>query len=256
MIHETSIVDSAAKIGEGVSIGPFSIIGPDVIIEMGTSIASHVVIDGKTTIGSGNRIYDFACIGCEPQHVGYRGEKTGLSIGENNTIREYCTISRGTAEGGGMTRIGDNNFLMAYVHVAHDCSVGSHTIFANNASLAGHVSLGDYVVLGGFSLIHQYCRVGAHSMTQMGTVCPQDIPPYILAAGNKVEARGINVKGLRNRDFSEDDIVDLKRAYKLIYRSKQSTGEAISMLESGEWKSEHIPELAHFLKSSDRGIIS
>ena len=256
MIHASAIVDPAAEFGEDVSVGPFSVIGPGVRIGDGSSIGAHVIIDGNTTIGRQNRIYDFASIGCEPQHTGYRGEETGLNIGDHNVIREYCTISRGTEHGGGITRIGDHNFLMAYVHVAHDCVIGSHTIFANGASLAGHVSVGDYVVLGGFSLVHQFCRVGAHCITGIGAVCIQDIPPYVLAAGNKAITHGINVKGLRKRDFTNIDILELKRAYKLIYRSGYSTGEAMLQLESRDWDSEHVSQLATFLKTSERGIIS
>jgi UDP-N-acetylglucosamine acyltransferase len=256
MIHASALVDAAAEIGENVSIGPFSIIGPGVTIGDGSRIGSHVVIEGETTIGRDNRIYDFSCLGCEPQHTGYQGEKTALHIGANNVIREYCTISRGTEAGGGITRIGDNNFLMAYTHIAHDCAVGSRTIFANGASLAGHVVVGDYVVLGGFTGVHQFCRVGAHCITGIGAVCIQDIPPYVLAAGNKAVAHGINVKGLRIRDFNDADIQELKRAYKLIYRSGYSIGEATVQLESREWESEHVHDMVRFLKTSDRGVIS
>ena len=256
MIHASAIVDPAAEIGENVSVGPFSVIGPGVCLGAESAIGSHVVIDGNTTIGRHNRIYDFACLGCEPQHTGYHGEETGLSIGDHNIIREYCTISRGTEGGGGTTRVGNHNFLMAYVHIAHDCVIGSNTIFANGASLAGHVSVGDYVVLGGFSLVHQFCRVGAHCITGIGAVCIQDIPPYVLAAGNKAVTHGINVKGLRKRDFGDNDILELKRAYKLIYRSGYSIGEALVQLESRDWGSDHVVALARFLRTSDRGIIS
>ena len=256
MIHASAIVDSAAEIGEGVSIGPFSIIGPNVRIGNNSSIGSHVVIDGDTVIGQDNRIYDFASLGCEPQHTGYAGEKTGLNMGDHNVIREYCTISRGTEGGGGITRIGDHNFLMAYAHIAHDCVIGSRTIFANGASLAGHVTVGDYVVLGGFTGVHQFCRVGAHCITGIGAVCIQDIPPYVLAAGHLAVAHGINVKGLRKRDFSNVDILELKRAYRLIYRSGYSIGEATVKLESCNWDSEHVHHLVRFLKSSERGVIS
>ena len=256
MIHDSAIVDPSAELGENVSVGPFTVIGPSVRIGDNSSVGSHVIMEGETTLGQNNRIYDFACLGCEPQHTGYGGENTALSIGDNNVIREYATISRGTLAGGGITRIRDNNFLMAYTHVAHDCDIGSQVIFANGASLAGHVSVGDYVVLGGFTGVHQFCRVGAHCITGIGAVCIQDVPPYVLAAGHKAVAHGINIKGLRKRDFKDVDIGELKRAYKVIYRSGYSIGEATQRLECSDWSSKHVHHMIEFLKTSERGIIS
>ena len=219
MIHPSAVVESGASLADDVSVGAFSVIGGGVSVGAGTWIGPHVVITGNTRIGADNKIFQFSSIGEQPQHVGYRGEPTGVDIGDRNIIREYCTINRGTEIGGGVTRIGDDNFLMAYVHIAHDCQLGSNSIFANCASLAGHVEVGDYAVLGGFTLVHQFCRVGAHCITGIGSVCLQDVPPYVVAAGNRARPHGINVKGLRRRSFTETEILELKRAYKTVYRS-------------------------------------
>lgn len=254
MIHETVIVHDSANIGENVTIDPYSIIGPNVSIGDNCQIGSHTVVEGRTSIGANTKISSFAAIGGAPQHSGYMGEDTSLEIGENNVIREYCTINRGTIEGGSLTSIGDNNFLMAYVHIAHDCHVGSNTIFANAASLAGHVHVGDYAVMGGFSLVHQFCRVGAHCITGIGAVCLLDVPPYMIVAGNKAVTHGINVKGMRRRDFTEEDILVLKRAYKTFYRSDFSMKDGLSKLEAmGD--NPHLVSLIGFLRSTERGVI-
>lgn len=255
MIDDRAVIASGAQLGERVSVGPYSIIGEDVIIGDDTWIGPHVVITGRSKIGSKNKIYQFCSIGEAPQHLGYPGEHTRLEIGDGNIVREYCTINRGSEEKEGVTRIGGNNFLMAYVHIAHDCQLGDNTIFANCASLAGHVTVGDYAVLGGFSLVHQYCRIGAHCITGIGTVCLQDVPPYIIAAGNRAVPHGINVKGLRKRSFSDIDISELKRAYKLIYRRNLSLNASIIELESNRWQSPEVRNLAHFLKHTQRGIV-
>lgn len=255
MIDQRAVVDARAQIDDNVTIGAFSIVGPGVTIGRDVWIGPHVVITGDTTIGRGTRIYQFCSIGEAPQHLGYKGEQTRLVIGEDNLIREYCTLNRGTGPGGGVTRIGDRNFLMAYVHIAHDCQLGSNTIFANCASLAGHVTVGDYAVLGGFSLIHQFCRVGAHCITGIGTVCLQDIPPYIVAAGNRATPHGINVKGIKRRDFSETDIGELKKAYKILYRSGLQLNEALERLSGDGWQSAHVEKLERFIATSERGII-
>lgn len=255
MIDERAIVDPRAQLGEKVHIGPFSVIGPDVTIEDDVWIGPHVVINGTTSVGAGSKIYQFCSIGEAPQHLGYKGEKTRLEIGRRNVIREYCTLNRGTLGGGGVTRVGNDNFIMAYVHVAHDCQVGSNTIFANCASLAGHVEVGDFAVLGGFTLVHQFCRVGAHSITGIGTVCLQDVPPFMVAAGNRAVPHGINVKGIKRRDFSDDDITELKRAYKILYRCGLTLGDALQKLEQGVWDSTNVSLLQKFIETSERGII-
>lgn len=255
MIDSRAIVEPGAVIGENVSIGPFSIISKDAVIGDGTWIGPHVVITGNTTVGRENKIYQFCSIGEAPQHLGYKGENTKVDIGDNNTIREYCTINRGTMQGGGLTKIGNDNFLMAYVHIAHDSIVGSHTIFANCASLAGHVSVDDFAILGGFTLVHQFCRIGRHSITGIGCVCLQDVPPYVLAAGNRAEPHGINVKGLRRRGFSENEILALKRTYKALYRSELPLKQAkLKILQQNE-SCEAINHFIEFIDNSERGII-
>jgi UDP-N-acetylglucosamine acyltransferase len=253
VIHPQAIIDANVKLGNDVHIGPYSIIGRDVEIGHRTWIGPHVVLNGPTAIGQDNKIYQFCSIGDAPQHLGYRDEPTRLQIGDRNIIREYCTINRGTAEGHGITRIGSDNFFMAYVHIAHDCLVGDHTIFANCASLAGHVSIGDYAFLGGFSGIHQFCRVGAHCMTGIATITFKDIPPYVLAAGNTASPHGINVRGLRRRQFPASAIDALRDAYKLIYRSGLPLAEALARLEGHEQK--EVTQLVSFIHASERGII-
>ncbi len=255
MIHPQAIVDPGAKIGKNVHIGPFSIIGAGVEIGDNTWIGPHVVINGLARIGKDNKIYQFSSLGEAPQHLGYKGEPTRLEIGDRNIIREYCTLNRATASGGGVTRLGDDNFIMAYCHVAHDCHVGNRTIFANGTSLAGHVVVEDYVIFGGFSLIHQFCRVGAHCMTGIGTVTFKDIPPYLLVAGNTAEPHGLNVRGLKRRQFSDTSIEALRKAYKILYKSGLGLNEAIEQLEP---IAKDCAEAAHFLtfiKRSERGII-
>lgn len=254
-IHPTAIIGEGAKIGKGVSIGPYSIIGSDVELGDNNKIASHVVIDGHTTIGDNNQVFQFSSIGAEPQSKAYAGEATQTIIGSHNVFREYTTVNRGTVDDQGITRVGDHNFIMAYVHIAHDCVLGDNTTFANCASLAGHVHVGDYVIMGGFSLVHQFCRVGAHCITGIGAVCIQDVPPYTLAAGNKAITHGINVKGLRRRDFTDIDITELKRAYKLIYRSGLTSSDAIKQINAGDWESDHIKVLTEFITASKRGVI-
>ncbi len=255
MIDDRAVIAAGARLGANVSVGPYSVIDENVVIGDGTAVGPHVVITGRTTIGRDNRLFQFCSIGEAPQHLAYAGADTRLEIGNGNIIREYCTINRGSEEKEGVTRLGDNNFLMAYVHIAHDCQLGDNTIFANCASLAGHVTVGDYAVLGGFSLVHQYCRIGAHCITGIGTVCLQDVPPYIMVAGNRAEPHGINVKGLRKRSFSSHDISELKQAYKLVYRSNLPLKESISRLDADEWQSPEVRKLAQFLKNTHRGIV-
>lgn len=254
MIHPLAIVDPEAKIGKDVQIGAFSIIGAGVEIGNETWVGPHVVINGPARIGSKNRIFQFSSIGEAPQHMGYKGEPTWLEIGDRNIIREYCTLNRGTVEGGGATRLGHDNFIMAYCHVAHDCQVGNRTIFANGTSLAGHVRVEDQVIFGGFTMIHQFCRVGAHAMTGISTVTFKDIPPYLLVAGNTAVPHGLNVRGLKRRNFSEQTIESLRQAYKLVYKSGLRLSEATEQLTQAATN----PEVKHFLdfiKKSERGII-
>lgn len=255
MIHPHALVDSSAKLGRNVHVGAFSIIGPDVEIDEGTWIGPHVVITGPTRIGRENRIYQFSSIGEAPQDLKFGGEATRLEIGDRNTIRESCTFSRGTTGGGGVTRIGNDNFFMAYVHVAHDCHVGDSTIFANNASLAGHVMVGDHAVLGGFTGIHQFCRVGAHCMTGIATISFKDIPPYVLTAGNTAEPHGLNLKGLKRRGFSADTIEALRRAYKTVYKSGLRLEEALSELAGLAGEHKEVATFVDFIRETKRGII-
>ena len=255
MIPPLAIVDPGAKIGKDVQIGAFSIIGAGVEIGNGTWIGPHVVINGPTRIGSENRIYQFSSIGEGPQHLGYKGEPTRLEIGDDNTIREFCTFNRGTVQDAGVTCIGSHNWIMAYVHVAHDCHVGDHTIFANNAQLAGHVHVGDYAVLGGFTGVHQFCRVGAHSITAIGAVVLQDIPPYVTASGNSAKPFGINSEGLKRRGFAPLTINQLKRAYRTLYKSGFTLEEAKRELMQQVAECAEVKLLVDFLATSTRGII-
>jgi UDP-N-acetylglucosamine acyltransferase len=254
VIHAQAIIDPSARIADGVSIGPFSVIGPDVEIGEHTVIGPHVVISGPTEIGSNNTIYQFTSLGEPPQHLGYKGEPTRLIIGNNNIIRESCTMNRGTIQGHGKTVVGDNNFIMAYSHIAHDCSVGNHTIFANGSSLAGHVEVGDYAILGGFTMVHQFCRIGAHSITGISTVTFKDVPPFLLVSGNTAQPYGLNLKGLKRRDFTDEDIDILKKAYKILYRSGKTVEEAIESLNSLS-TNRHLQALIKFISESERGIV-
>lgn len=254
-IHPTAIIEPGAELGVHVSVGPYSIIGADVKIGDGCKVESHVVINGHTTIGENNHFFPFAAIGAAPQSIAYKGEPTEVRIGDNNIFRENVTVNRGTADDSGYTSIANDNFIMAYCHIAHDCHLGSNIVFANCASLAGHCHVGDYVVLAGYSLIHQFCRVGDHCFTGVNSVCIQDVPPFTLVAGNRAITHGINVRGLRRRGFSSEDITELKRAYKIIYRSGLTMSKAIEEIESREWQSDHIKVLTNFIQESKRGVI-
>ncbi|OBS11033.1 acyl-ACP--UDP-N-acetylglucosamine O-acyltransferase [Acidihalobacter prosperus] len=218
MIHPQAIIDPGAELAEDVSIGPFSVIGPHVTIDAGTQIGPHVVIQGPTRIGRDNRILQFTSLGADPQDKKYRGEPTELVIGDRNLIRESVTINRGTVNGNGRTVVGDDNLLMAYIHIAHDCRIGNNTIFSNNASLAGHVHIDDWVILSGFTLVHQFCSIGAHAFTGMGSAVAKDVPPYLIVSGNPARPHGINKEGLKRRGFTPEQINCLRRAYKLLYR--------------------------------------
>ena len=254
-IHSMAVVDSSAELEPGVRIGPYSVIGPDVKIGKGTVIGPHVVIQGPTTIGEDNHIFQFSSIGEVPQDKKYEGEDSELIIGNRNTIREFCTINRGTSLGGGSTRIRDDNWIMAYVHIAHDCIIGSHTIFSNGASVAGHVVVEDYVALGGFTLVHQFCRIGAHSFCGMGSAINKDLPPYVIAAGNLAKLYGLNKEGLRRRDFSEELIQALHKVYKAIIATKgvrDAEREKVLPLVD---KYPEVKYLIDFIDNSSRGIL-
>ncbi len=255
MIDERAIVHPDAQIGEGVKIGPFAIIEEHVTIGDGCVIEPHAIVRNYTRMGAENHIYQFASVGETPQYKALTEGRSELIIGDRNTIRENVTLNKGTPAHGGVTTIGDDNFIMAYVHIAHDCHVGNQTVFANGASLAGHVNVHDYAILGGFSLIHQFCNIGAHCITGIGAVCFKDVPPYVVAAGNPSEPFGINSRGLNRRDFDKDSILLLKHAYKLLYRSNLNVAAAIEAIEDlGADKSE-LKVLIEFLRSSERGVI-
>jgi len=255
MIHPTAIIEPGAKLGTNVSVGPYSIIGSNVEIGDNTWVGPHTVIKGHTRIGRDNRIFQFCSLGEIPQDKKYAGEETRLEIGDRNNIREFCTFNLGTAQDAGVTRIGNDNWVMAYVHIAHDCQVGNHTIFANNAQLAGHVHIEDWAILGGYTGVHQFCRVGAHVMTAVGTVVLQDIPPYLMAAGNTAQPYGINVEGLKRRGFSSDSIASLKRAYRTIYKSGLMLDEAKAKLVEDAKTAPDVQLFVDFLDISKRGII-
>ena len=254
MIHPSAIIHPSADIGENVSIGPFSIIGEDVRIGAGTVIDSHVVVDRWTDIGCDNHIFQFAPIGAEPQDLKYQGEKTILKIGDRNRIREFVTLNRGTPGGGGLTQRGTDNLLMSYSHVAHDCRVGEQVILANGATLAGHVEVEDYAILGGLSAVHQFCRIGCHTMTSGGAMITQDILPFTVAQGDRAKMMGLNLVGLKRRGFPPATIRDIKQAYRLLLRSGLRMEEALRQIEE---ELEMTPELQHFVefvRNSQRGI--
>ncbi|MES9975479.1 MAG: acyl-ACP--UDP-N-acetylglucosamine O-acyltransferase [Candidatus Thiodiazotropha sp.] len=254
-IHPTAIVDTGAELGRNVSVGPHSIIGPDVVIGDDCWIGPQVVINGPTRIGTGNHIYQFASIGEAPQDLKYAGEPTQLEIGDRNTIRECATINRGTVNGGGITRVGDDNLLMAYIHIAHDCTVGNGTVFSNNASLAGHVDIGNQVILSGFTLVHQFCSVGDHAFTGMGSAISKDVPPYLMVTGHPGQPHGINSKGLERRGFCADAIKAIKRAYKVLYRSGLPLEEAKREIAAMADEVEELALFSRFLEHSRRSII-
>ncbi|MFE8073230.1 acyl-ACP--UDP-N-acetylglucosamine O-acyltransferase [Marinobacteraceae bacterium S3BR75-40.1] len=254
-VHPQAIVDPSAKLADNVTVGPWSYIGPDVEIGEGTEVMSHVVIKGPTTIGRNNRIFQFASVGEECQDKKYAGEPTTLVIGDNNVIRENCTIHRGTVQDRGETRIGSDNLLMAYVHVAHDCIIGDNTILANCATLAGHVEVGDWAILGGGSMVHQFCHIGPHSMSAGGSIVLKDIPAYVMASGQSASAHGLNAEGLKRRGFDREVIQKLRRAYKVIYRQGLTLKQAIEALESEYAGVAEVDILIDTLKRAERGIV-
>ena len=254
-IHPTALIDPAARFASDVTVGPYSIIGPHVVVGEGTTIGSHAVITGHTRIGRNNTIFHFVSLGEAPQDKKYAGEPTRLEIGDGNTIREFCTFNTGTVQDAGVTRIGNDNWLMAYVHVAHDCQIGNYAIFANNASLAGHVHVGDYVIFGGFSGAHQFCRIGAHSFLAMGTLVRQDVPPFFMVSGHPPAPYGVNSEGLKRRGFTPEDIAAIRRAYKTLYRAGLGLGDAKRALETEAADHPVLRTLLAFLDTASRGIV-
>lgn len=255
MIHPTAIVNSKANLDSSVKVGPYSIIDADVSIGAGSVIGNHVTITGNTTIGKNNYIYHYSSIGESPQDKKYNQEKTFLEIGDNNTIREFCTFNRGTAQDQSLTKIGNDNWIMAYVHLAHDCEIKNHTILANNTSLAGHVTIDDYAILGGFTLVHQFCKIGSHIITAVNTVVFKDIPPYVIAAGYDAKPNGINVEGLKRRGFDPKIISKIKEAYKILYRKGLSLNEAEAQIKLLSKDTKELNLYTDFIAKSTRGII-
>jgi UDP-N-acetylglucosamine acyltransferase len=254
-IHPTALVDPRARLAAGVRVGPYSVVDGDVELGEGTTIGAHCVVTGHTTIGRDNRIFHFCSVGEANQDKKYRGEPTRLVIGERNTIREYCSLSRGTVQDGGVTTVGSDNWIMAYCHIAHDCHVGDHTVFANNATLAGHVVIGDHAVLGGFTGVHQFVKVGAHVMAGVSSVILQDVPPYVTVAGHPCTPHGINSEGLRRRGFTPEAIAALKRAYKTLYKSGLSLADATAELERQAAEVPEVRLIVDFLAAATRGIV-
>jgi len=261
-IHPTALVDKQAELAEGVTVGPYAVIGPQVTVGARTQIGAHCVVTGHTSIGEDNRFFPFSSIGEAPQDKKYAGEPTRLVIGHRNTIREYCTLNTGTVQDKGVTTLGDDNWIMAYVHIAHDCQIGSHTIMANATQLAGHVSVGDWAILGGLTGVHQFVRIGVHAMTGAGTTLLQDLPPYVIATGNPAAAHGINAEGLKRRGMSAAQIALLRRAYKLVYKSGLTLAESIAQLQDADsigaadtQDQDVLGPLMDFLAASGRGIV-
>lgn len=255
LIDPSAIIDPKAELDASVSVGPFTVIGPGVRIGKGSEIGPHVVIKGETTIGCDNRVFQFSSVGEDPQDKKYAGEKTRLEIGDRNVIREFTTINRGTAQDAVATRIGSDNLLMAYTHVAHDCQIGDHVIMANAASLGGHAIVDDWAILGGFTIAHQFCHIGVHSFCAMGSVVNKDIPPFVTVSGHPAKPYGINSEGLRRRDFSPEAISAIKEAYKLIYKRGLKLDDARSSIEEIIADFPELGLFTEFFQSSDRGIV-
>lgn len=253
MIHSTAIVEPGATLGANVSVGPWSYVGADVEIGDDCVIGPHVVVRGPTRMGKGNRIFQFSSIGEECQDKKYAGEPTQLVIGDHNVFRECTTVHRGTTQDNSLTQIGSHNLLMAYVHVAHDCMIGDHNILANATTLAGHVHVGDHVILGGFTGVHQFCKIGSHAFTAVSSVVVQDVPPYVMAQGHNAVPRTINSEGLRRRGFSAEQISQIKRAYKLLYRQGLTLSDALTQMRA--LNAPELDGMIAFIEQSQRGII-
>jgi UDP-N-acetylglucosamine acyltransferase len=255
LIDDRAVIDPAAEIGNNVSIGPYSVIGPNVSIGDDCWIGPHVVIRGPTKIGQSNRIYQFSSIGDDPQDKKFTGnEQSTLEIGNGNLIREYCSINRGTEEGGGKTAIGDDNWIMAYVHIAHDCLVGNGVVFANNTTLAGHVTIDDFVILGGFTGVHQFCHIGKHCFTAISSIVVKDIPPFLMVSGNTAKPSGLNREGLKRHGFTTETINTLRKVYKIVYRSGLTKKKAVEALKEFASQSDAVGEFSDFIEKSTRGI--
>ena len=260
-IHPTALVDPLAQLDSSVSVGPFTVVGPHVKVAAGTTIGAHCVIEGHTTIGRDNRIFQFNSLGAIPQDKKYAGEPCELVIGDRNTIREFCSFNIGSPGAEGVTRVGDDNWIMAYVHIAHDCLVGNHTIFANNTTLGGHVHIGDWVILGGFTGVHQFVRLGAHSFTAISSVLVADLPPFVMCQGQPAEARSMNFEGLKRRGFSADRIAAVKAMHKALYRDGLTLAQAMALIaELPQKYAESLPDVQMMLSfleqaSPKRGIV-
>ena len=255
LIHPSAIIHPSAQLAEGVEVGAYTIIGADVSIGRGTRISPHVVIEGPTRIGEDNQIFPFATLGAAPQDKKFKGEPTELIIGNRNIIRECCTFNRGTVQDKGKTVIGDDNWIMAYVHLAHDCIIGNNTIFANNATLAGHVEIRDWVILGGFTLVHQFCVIGEHAFTGMGSAVSKDVPPYAMVSGAPAEPHSINLEGLKRRGFSKESLHRIKEAHRILYRQHLPVQEALEKIEAELGGHDDISLLLDFCRKSQRGLI-
>ncbi len=259
VIHATALIDARAELDADVQVGPYALIGPGVKVGRGTHIGAHCVIEGPTTIGCDNRIFSHAALGAAPQDMKYRGEPTELVVGDRNTIREFCTLNRGTAQDVGVTRLGHDNWVMAYVHLAHDVQVGSHTILANNATLAGHVHIGDWVLVGGLTGVHQFCKIGAHAMTGFQSHVSQDVPPFMTVAGNPLSVHGINAEGLRRRGFARERIQQVKQMHRLLYRDsltmEQASQAIAALLGTTPEGDDDVQRMLDFLAAAKRGIV-
>lgn len=255
LIDEKAVIDFNAEIADDVSIGPFSIIGPDVKIDSGTVIGPHVVINGDTTIGKDNHIYQFTSIGEDPQDKKYADEETRLEIGDRNVIREFTTMHRGTLQDQGLTLIGCDNLFMAYTHVAHDCAIGNHVIMANGASIAGHVHLCDHVILGGFTLVHQFTQIGSYSFSAMGSAITQDIPPFVMVGGRPTRPHGINSVGMERNGISPEAVRQIRKAYKILYKNNKRLEDAIEEMEDLAGESKELSDMVSFLRNVTRGIL-
>jgi UDP-N-acetylglucosamine acyltransferase len=255
VIDPRAVVSPQARLAADVTVGPFSVIGPDVEIGAGTIVAPHVVINGPTRIGAANRIFQFASIGDAPQDKKYQGEPTRLEIGDRNVFRESCTVNRGTTHDKGVTRIGNDNLFMAYSHVAHDCLIGNEVVFANCAALAGHVEIGDFVTLGGLTAVHQFVKIGAYAFSGGGTIVTRDVPPYVMVAGNPAEPHGVNAIGLKRRGFSEEQVRNVREAYRILYRSELKLAEAVDKLRALDETQPEVRALAEFIETSTRSLV-
>jgi UDP-N-acetylglucosamine acyltransferase len=255
LIHPTAVVDPDARLDPSVEVGPFAVIGPGVEVGAGTRIGPHAVVRGPSRIGRDNRIFQFASVGEDPQDKKYGGEPTLLVVGDRNRFREFVTINRGTVQDRGVTSIGDDNLLMAYCHVAHDCQIGNRTIMANAASLGGHVEIQDWAILGGFTIVHQFCRIGAHSFCAMGSVLTKDVPPFVTVGGHPAEPHGINSEGLRRRGFADGTVAAIRRAYRTLYLANLKLEEAIRRLGEMGAETPEVETLAAFVAASQRSIV-